>query len=102
MNSLEFLAALIGIWVENELGSAFEPDDVLLCQGDSSSATGWLAKSSFGDECPLLLAISRLMAGYLNKTESRTTPSGFPGRRTRLSIRFPVTFTSATSSSFLT
>ena len=67
LNSLEFLAALVGVWVENELGPSFGADDVLLCQGDSSSATGWLAKSSFGDECPLQLAIARSMAGYLNE-----------------------------------
>ena len=67
LNALEFLAALIGIWVENELGPALGFDDVLLCQGDSSSATGWIAKSSFGDECPLHLAISRSVAGYLSE-----------------------------------
>ena len=60
LNTLEFLAALIGIWVECELAGGIETDDVLLCQGDSSSATGWLAKSSFGDECPIHMAIARL------------------------------------------
>ena len=72
LNSLEFLAALVGMWVENKLGSAFGPDDVLLCQGDSSSATGWLAKSSFGDECPLHLEISQSMTRYLNEQKDRS------------------------------
>ena len=80
LNSLEFLAALIGLWVENELGGAFGPDDVLLCQGDSSSATGWLSKSSFGDECPLHLAISRSMAGYLNDQKIAHYSQWFPGK----------------------
>ena len=80
MNSLEFLAALIGLWVENELGTTIGPADVLLCQGDSSSATGWLAKSSFGDECPLHLAISRSMAGYLNEHGIAHYSQWFPGK----------------------
>ena len=66
--------------VENELGSAFGPDEVLLCQGDSSSATGWLAKSSFGDECPLHLRISRLMARYLNDHKISHYSQWFPGK----------------------
>jgi hypothetical protein len=80
LNTLEFLAALIGVWVENELGKAFEPHDVLLCQGDSSSATGWIAKSSFGDECPLHLAIARTMAEYLNDHEVAHYSQWFPGK----------------------
>ncbi|KAI2493659.1 hypothetical protein MHU86_20874 [Fragilaria crotonensis] len=34
-------------------------DNVLLSQGDSTSATGWMSKSSFGDECPILLAVAQ-------------------------------------------
>jgi hypothetical protein len=80
LNSLEFLAALIGIWVEHEFGGSLEPEDVLLCQGDSSSATGWISKSSFGDECPLQLAIARTMAEYLNANEISHYSQWFPGK----------------------
>ena len=80
LNSLEFLAALVGMWVENELGSAFGPDEVLLCEGGSGSATGWLAKSSVGDECPLHLEISRSMARYLNDRRIAHYSQWFPGK----------------------
>ncbi len=59
LNCLEFLAALVRIWVEHQIGEPRVEDNVVLCQGDSSSATGWIARSSFGDECPLHLARGR-------------------------------------------
>jgi hypothetical protein len=80
LNSLVFLAALVGVWVEHELGSPVGEDDVLLRQGDSSSATGWLAKSSFGDECPLQLAIARSMASYLTERSIAHYSQWFPGK----------------------
>ena len=61
-----FLAALVGVWVEHQFGGPWAEDDVLLCQGDSSSASGWIMRSSFGDECPLHLAIARTMAKYMS------------------------------------
>ena len=71
----------MGAWVEHELGSVLGEEDVLLCgQGDSSSATDWLAKSSFGDECPLHLAISRSMAGYLNRNLIAHYSQWLPGK----------------------
>ena len=42
LNSLEFLAALVGVWVENELGASFGLGDVLLCQG-GQLLRHWLA-----------------------------------------------------------
>jgi hypothetical protein len=57
LNCLEFLAALVGVWVEHQVGGPWAEDEVLLCQGDSSSASGWITRSSFGDECPLHLAM---------------------------------------------
>ena len=36
-----------------------------VCQGDISLATGWIARSSFGDERPLhLMAIAQMMAFF--------------------------------------
>ena len=80
LSTLEFLAALIGIWVECELSGGIGTDDVLLCQGDSSSATGWLAKSSFGDECPIHMAIARSLASYLNARSVAHYSQWFPGK----------------------
>ena len=65
LNYLEFLAALVGVWMEHQVGGLWVEDDVLLCQGDSSSATGWIARSSFGDKCPLHLSVARTMARYI-------------------------------------
>jgi hypothetical protein len=40
LNCLAFLAALVGVWVEHQVGGPWTEDEVLLCQGDSSSASG--------------------------------------------------------------
>jgi hypothetical protein len=37
---------------------------VLLSKGDSTSASGWLTKSSFDDDCPLHLTIARPFADF--------------------------------------
>ena len=66
--------------VKHTIPRGFGEDDVLLCQGDSSSATRWLVKSSFGDECPLQLAITRSMAGYLNDNSIPQYSQWFPGK----------------------
>lgn len=80
LNSLEFLAALVGVWVEHQVGPPWRADDVMLCQGDSSSATGWIARSSFGDEEPLHLAIARAMASYLMEHRIAHYAQWFPGK----------------------
>ena len=64
LNTLEFLAALIGVLMKHQMGEALGLDDVLLCQGDSTSASGWVDRSSFGDECPLHLGIARSLSAY--------------------------------------
>ena len=78
LNTLEFLAALIGIWVECEIAGGIGTDAVLLCQG--SSATGWLAKSSFGDECPIHMAIAWSVASYMNARSVAHYSQWFPGK----------------------
>ena len=62
------------------MGGAWNDSDVLICQGDSSSATGWITRSSFGDECPLHLAIARSMARYLMVHELSHYSQWFPGK----------------------
>ncbi|KAI2489344.1 hypothetical protein MHU86_25257 [Fragilaria crotonensis] len=80
LNALEFLAALVGVWVEHQLGPQLGADDVLLSQGDSTSATGWMAKSSFGDECPILLGVARELAAYLSDHGLVHYSQWFPGK----------------------
>ena len=80
LKCLEFLAALVGVWMEHQFGGPWVEDDVLLCQGDSSSATGWIARSSFGDKCPLHLAIARTMAQYMIDHELTHYSQWFPGK----------------------
>lgn len=48
LNSLEFIACVITIWIEN-LDQSIEEESCILRQTDSSSATGWLRKSNFSD-----------------------------------------------------
>ncbi len=81
MNCLEFLAALGGVWVEHQLGGGFASDEVLLCQGDSSSASGWLSKLSVGDQCPLHLAIARSLVSFLIDHEIFHYSHWFPGNK---------------------
>ena len=53
-------------WVEHQVGGPRAEDEVLLCQGDSLSASSWITRSSFEDECPLHLAIARITAKYMS------------------------------------
>ena len=81
LNALKFLAALISVWVEHQLGPKIaDDDDVLLSQGDSTSATGWMEKSSFRDECPILLAVARELASYLANHGLTHSSQWFPGK----------------------
>jgi hypothetical protein len=48
LNSLEFLAAMISIWIEN-YNNNIPTESCILSQTDSTSAAGWLKKSNFCD-----------------------------------------------------
>jgi hypothetical protein len=48
LNSLEFIACVITIWVDI-LNQEINPEDCILSQTDSTSANGWLRKSNFSD-----------------------------------------------------
>ena len=51
-NLFEFIAIVITIWIDC-LNDTINPDDAVLCLSDSSSAVGWLHKSSFSSAKPL-------------------------------------------------
>ena len=85
LNTLEFLAAFVGMVVEFREGKKWSPVlDVLLSQGDSTSAAGWLAKSSFDDNCPLHLTIARSFADFCLTHEIDHYTQWFPGRENKV------------------
>ncbi len=49
LNSLEFIAALLSIWMD-AFHNDIKEESCLLCMTDSSTATGWLKKSNFADK----------------------------------------------------
>jgi hypothetical protein len=62
LNTLEYLAGYVGCWMEFHETDVAELD-ILLCQGNSTSATGWIRKSNFDEEIqPLQLEIARALA----------------------------------------
>ncbi|KAI2495700.1 hypothetical protein MHU86_18831 [Fragilaria crotonensis] len=100
LNTLEFLAAFVGMVVEFREGKKWSPvSDVLLSQGDSTSAAGWLAKSSFDDNCPLHLTIARSFADFCLTHEIDHYTQWFPGERTRWRTFYRETSRSTTTRS---
>ena len=82
LNALEFLAAYIGAKVELNYGPRWTPDDAMLSQGDSTSASGWVNKSSFNDACPIHLAITRAFALLcMDEDEINHYTQWFPGKK---------------------
>ncbi|KAI2489506.1 hypothetical protein MHU86_25083 [Fragilaria crotonensis] len=86
LNTLEFLAAFVGMIVEFHEGAAWTDEDVLLSQGDSTSAAGWLAKSNFNDDCPLHLTIARAFADFCLTHEIDHYTQWFPGKENKLAL----------------
>ncbi|KAI2495235.1 hypothetical protein MHU86_19289 [Fragilaria crotonensis] len=84
LNTLEFLAAFVGMIVEFHEGAAWTDEDVLLSQGDSTSAAGWLAKSNFNDDCPLHLTIARAFADFCLTHEIDHYTQWFPGKENKV------------------
>ena len=70
----------MGIVAELRGGKAWALEDALLSQGDSMSATGWLAMSSFDDNCPLHLTIARAFADFFLMHDVDHYTQWFPGR----------------------
>ncbi len=78
LNSLEFLACLISIWIDH-FHKILEPESCLY----STSALGWLRKSNFADESDekVQLATARKLADILLETESCLYSQWFPGEK---------------------
>jgi hypothetical protein len=80
LNLLEFLAAFVGVIVESRTGTPWTEEDVMLSQGDSTSAAGWLARSSFNDDCPMHLAMARSFADFCMIEGIDHYSQWFPGK----------------------
>jgi hypothetical protein len=78
LNSLEFLAAYVSIWMEIQVATA-PHDSCFLDQTDSTSTTGWLRKSNFSDDDPFQLILARSVAKLVMDHESCLYSQWFPG-----------------------
>jgi hypothetical protein len=85
LNGLEFLAIFVGIWMEIHFGPPLSEHEVFLSQGDSTSASGWMRKSSFYDNNnPFLLHVARATAELLTKHKIQHYSQWFPGKHQQL------------------
>jgi hypothetical protein len=80
LNVLEFVAAIVGVMVEFKMGARWTDADVFLSQGDSTSAAGWLAKSTFDDACPMHVAVARAFAEFCISNDIDHYTQWFPGK----------------------
>jgi len=80
LNSLEFLACVITIWIDS-LENRIHPEDCILSQCDSTSATGWLRKSNFADteDSIIQLVTARQLASIVIESNACLYSQWFPG-----------------------
>jgi len=83
LNVLEYLASYITIWMEIHVWGA-EKGSCFLSQVDSTSAAGWIRKSSFSDLDPLHLELSRELATLLMDHDSCVYSQWFAGEENEL------------------
>jgi len=89
INSLEFIACIINIWVDIFHG-VLDPKSCLLSQTDSSSASGLLHKTNFADKIDeaIQLATASKLATLLLESDSSLYSQLFPGKKTSVSDSF--------------
>ncbi len=80
LNSLEFIASLISIWIDFFHG-VISYEDCILSQTDSTSALGWLCKSNFADKAEeaVQLSTARKLADIMLNSNSCLYSQWFPG-----------------------
>jgi hypothetical protein len=83
INTLEFLAALITIWVNLSRGN-IKSEDCILCQTDSTTAAAWLNKTNFSDktspsENSIRLIIARKLASLILESHTCLYSQWFQG-----------------------
>jgi hypothetical protein len=86
INSLEFLACLITIWIDIE-SDQIKIEHCILSQTDSTSAAGWLRKSNFADtkDESIQLLIARKLASFLITSKSCLYSQWFSGNENSIS-----------------
>jgi len=83
LNVLEYMASYITIWMDIHMWHA-EPGSCFLSQVDSTSAAGWMRKSSFSDATPLHLELSRDLATLIMDHDSCLYSQWFEGDKNQL------------------
>jgi len=86
INSLEFIACVISIWIE-VIHQHVHPEDCLLSQTDNTTAAGWLKKSNFAEEKDefIQLHTARKLATLVMETASCIYSQWFPGESNSIS-----------------
>jgi hypothetical protein len=86
INSLEFMASLITIWVDVISGRIL-PEDCLLSQTDSSTSAGWLRKSNFANDLKedIQLATAKRLATLIINSKCCFYSQWFPGNDNNIS-----------------
>jgi hypothetical protein len=88
INILEFLAVVVGIWIEIDENA--KPETCILAFGDNTSAIGWIHKSKFRQDndtehsVHAKLTIARKLASLAIKKEIRIFSQWFPGERNQV------------------
>jgi hypothetical protein len=80
LNSLEFMASLIGIWMEH-YSNSIPIESCILSQTDSTSAAGWIKKSNFAEskDQTVQLYTARKLASIIIEAESCLYSQWFQG-----------------------
>jgi len=90
INLLEFIAAIVGIWIDIIEG-AVVPESCILSMGDNTSATGWLKKSNFKEtderqpDQTAKLKCARQLARLQMNAKSMLYSQWFPGAHNHIS-----------------
>jgi hypothetical protein len=86
LNSLEFIAALISIWID-VLNAVIIAESCILRQEDNTSATGVLKKSNFADSEDEIvqLTVAHQLASLIINAESCLFSQWFPGAQNEVS-----------------
>lgn len=82
LNSLEFLACVISIWVDS-FHNVIEPESCLLTLMDSTTALGWIRKSNFADKSDefVQLSTAQQLASLVLSSETSLYSQWFPGEQ---------------------
>jgi hypothetical protein len=86
LNSLDFIATTISIWIDF-INNDIPTESCLLSQSDSTSATGWLKKSNFSDKEDTIvqLTAARKIAPIIMESQTCLYSQGFPGEQNDVS-----------------